>query len=171
MRLSVAAACAICLFSGWGMAASAQQQTAVNQGAMGAAYLSEGSMQDDFLRQETVMTRQHPETDPLGVHAGSFLIYPSVGTEEKYNDNIYATNSGTITDYITTVSPAVTVRSNWNNGLVVLNATNSNTFYAQHTTENTNDYAFNGNGRLDITRSEYISVKGGYSHLHEDRTS
>jgi hypothetical protein len=167
MRLSVTAACAIVLFGGWGLAASAQQ--AVNQGALGAP--SEGSMADDFLRQETVTTRPHPETDPLGVHAGSWLIFPSLNTEEKFNDNIYATTNNTITDFVTTVSPAVAIRSNWNNGMVVLNATNSDTFYASHTTENTQDYSFNGLGRLDISRQQYFSVKGGYSQLHEDRTS
>jgi len=171
MRLSTAAACAICLLSGWEFAANAQQPTAVNQGAMGAAYMQEGNLQDDFLRQETVMTRTHPETDPLGVHAGSWLILPNVGMEEKYNDNIYATNTAQIRDYVTTVSPSVAVRSNWNNGLVAFSATNADTFYANHTSENTNDYSFNGNGRLDITRQEYISVRGGYSEMHEDRTS
>lgn len=168
MRLSVAAVSTLILSGGCFTSAQAQM---ANQGALGASYLSEGSITEDFLRQETVTTRAHPETDPLGIHAGSFLILPAVTTSESFNDNIYATTTGALSDFITTVAPSVGVRSDWNNGLIGFNATSSDTFYASHTTENTNDYSFIANGRLDISRQQYVSIKGGYSNLHEDRTS
>ena len=38
-------------------------------------------------RGETVTNRSRPELDPLGMHAGSFLIYPRLGLQEAYNDN------------------------------------------------------------------------------------
>lgn len=183
MRLLGGAACAMLFTSGLMTTAAYAQvnQGVVNQGVNAAAiatpaYRAEASMQDDLLRQETVTTRAHPETDPQGITAGSWVILPSVGVEEKWNDNIYATNNtanvgGVVSDYITTISPDVVVRSNWNNGLIVLDANSQNGFYASHTSENFNDYAFSGNGRLDISRQQYIAVRGGYYHEHEDRTS
>jgi hypothetical protein len=187
MRLLGGAACAMLISSGLmtstalaqvnqGATASSVNQ-GVNAGAIAtAAYRAEASMQDDIERQETVTTRPHPETDPQGITAGSWTILPSVGVEEKWNDNIYATNNtanngGVVSDYITTISPDVVVRSNWNNGLVVLDVNSQNGFYANHTTENFNDYAVSANGRLDITRQQYIAVRGGYFSQHEDRTS
>jgi hypothetical protein len=187
MRLLGGAACAM-LFSSGLMTSTAMAQvnqgataSSVNQGVNAgaiatAAYRAEASMQDDIERQETVTTRPHPETDAQGITAGSWTILPSVGVEEKWNDNIYATNNtanngGVVSDYITTISPDVVVRSNWNNGLVVLDANSQNGFYAKHTTENFNDYAVSANGRLDITRQEYIAFRGGYFSQHEDRTS
>jgi hypothetical protein len=168
MRLSVAAVRTIILSGGCLTGAQAQ---IANQGALGAAYLSEGSITEDFLRQETVTTRAHPETDPLGIHAGSFLILPALVTSESFNDNIYATTTGALSDFVTTLAPSVAVRSDWNNGQIGFNASNSDNFYASHTSENTTDYSFTGNGRLDIDRQQYISIRGGFSKLHEDRTS
>ena len=172
MRLTTCAAGAIIVFTLTTDIAEAQQAPAANQGAIAApAYRAEASMQDDFLRQETVTTRAHPETDAQGVTADSWIILPRVGVEEKFNDNIYATNSGTLTDFITTVAPDILVRSNWNNGLVTFDANSSSGIYASHTTENFNDYSFAGTGRLDITRQDYLAVRGGYYYMHEERTS
>src|SRR5882762_4476272 len=129
MRLLGGAACAMLFTSGlMTTAAYAQVNQGVNAGAIATpAYRAEASMQDDLLRQETVTTRAHPETDAQGITAGSWVILPSVTAEEKWNDNIYATNNtanvgGVVSDYITTISPDVVVRSNWNNGLIVLDA-------------------------------------------------
>jgi hypothetical protein len=178
MRLLGGAACAMLFTSGlMTSTAMAQVNQGVNANSIATpAYRAEASMQDDILRQETVTTRAHPETDAQGITAGSWVILPTVGVEEKWNDNIYATNNtanngGVVSDYITTVTPDVVIRSNWSNGLVVLDANSSNGFYASHTTENFNDYSFSANGRLDITRTQYIAVRGGYYHEHEDRTS
>lgn len=180
MRLLGGAACAMLISSGFATASFAQQapvNQGVNAGAIAtAAYRAEASMQDDIQRQETVTTRAHPETDPQGITAGSWTILPTITTEEKFNDNIYATNNtanngGVVSDYITTVSPDVAIRSNWNNSLVILDASSQSGFYGKHTQENFNDYSFSGSGRLDITRQQYIAIRGGYFHEHEDRTS
>lgn len=144
----------------------------VNQGVIAApAYQAEISLADDLQRQETVTTRPHPETDPLGVDLGGWVLLPSVGAEEQYNDNIYATSSATHSDFITTISPDLLLRSNWNNSQVTLEAGSQDGIYASHTTENFNDYNVAATGRLDITRQDYIAVKGGYYFLHEPRTS
>lgn len=177
MRLLSGTACALFMTSGLLNVAHAQANQGVNQGAIAqAAYRAEASMADDIERQETVTTRPHAETDAQGITAGSWVIYPSVDVSEKYNDNIYATNNtanngGVVSDYITTVSPDVVIRSNWNNGLFVFDANSQNGFYGSHTAENFNDYSFTANGRLDITRQQYIAVRGGYFSQHEDRTS
>lgn len=177
MRLLGGAACAILLSIAWADQAGAQVNQGVNAGAIATpAYKAEASMQDDILRQETVTTRQHPETDPQGITAGSWVILPQVGVEEKYNDNIYATNNnatngGVVSDYITTITPDVLIRSNWNNELVTFDANSANGIYAKHSSENFNDYSVSGSGRLDITRQQYIALRVGYFHEHEDRTS
>lgn len=128
-------------------------------------------MQDAFQRHETVASRAHPETDALGVHAGSWFIYPRLGVDETYNDNIFATHSGAISDYVTTVSPDIYARSNWNNGLVTLDANDSKGWYATHGREDYNDYSFSGSGRYDISRFEYLAAQAGYYELHVPRTS
>src|SRR5690348_6969052 len=66
-------------------------------------------------RGQTVTERPRPELDPLGVHAGSFFIYPRVELDQLYNDNIYAAGSNRVDDFITVLSPSVDVKSNWSN--------------------------------------------------------
>ena len=73
-------------------------------------------------RGETVTNRSRPELDPLGMRAGSFLIYPRLGLQETYNDNIFAVESDEQDDFITLVRPQLDVRSDWTNHAVDLRA-------------------------------------------------
>src|SRR4051812_21342077 len=45
-------------------------------------------------RGQTVTDRPRPELDPLGVHLGTFFLYPRLELDELFNDNIFATRSG-----------------------------------------------------------------------------
>ena len=47
------------------------------------------------------------------MHAGGLFIYPRLGLQEFYNDNIFATDSDEEDDFITLVSPRVDVTSDW----------------------------------------------------------
>ena len=60
-------------------------------------------------RGETVTNRPRPELDRLGVRAGGLFIYPRLGLQEFYNDNIFYTDSGEEDDFITLISPRVDV--------------------------------------------------------------
>src|SRR5512144_3388111 len=64
---------------------------------------------------ETVATRARPELEPLGIRAGSFLIYPKLGVDGTYNDNVFATNHNVKDDFITDIKPEVSVESDWAN--------------------------------------------------------
>ena len=90
MRLLGGAACAMLFTSGLMTSTALAQVTggSVNQGVNAGAiatpaYRAEASMQDDIDRQETVTTRPHAETDAQGITAGSWIILPSIGAEEK----------------------------------------------------------------------------------------
>ena len=45
--------------------------------------------------------------EPLGIRAGSFLIYPTLSVSEAYDDNVFATDNDTEDDWITLISPRV----------------------------------------------------------------
>ena len=36
----------------------------------------------------TVANRNRPDYEPLGIRAGSFLVFPELGIQEAYSDNI-----------------------------------------------------------------------------------
>lgn len=120
---------------------------------------------------ETVTTRSRPEVDPLGVHLGSFMLFPTMGVSETYNDNIYLTDTGTVDDFITVFSPAFNLNSNWNRHSFNFGASADIGRYASNSSENYEDYNVHTGGTLDITRRSKLSAGLAYSKLHEERGS
>ena len=118
-----------------------------------------------------VTKRPRPEYDAAGLRAGSFLIFPKTTISETYNTNIYATENNTADDFITRLSPEITVNSDWNNHALNARAFVDHAFYASHNDEDYTDYGLLADGRIDIQRSAYLFAGGGAEHLHEDRGS
>jgi len=119
----------------------------------------------------TVLNRPRPDYDFLGIRAGSFLIFPSIGLSGTYDSNIFATPSGAQSDFYLTENPSVAVNSDWNRHALGLTASGQFKQYTSHASENVNNGAVDGRGRLDISNGEYVSVDTGYALQHEDRSS
>jgi len=122
-------------------------------------------------RGETVTNRPRPELDPLGVRAGGLSIYPRLGLQEFYNDNIFATDSNETDDFITLISPRVDVTSDWTKHAFDLYAKAAIGRYADQTGEDFEDFSVGTNGRLDITQRANLRAGVGYDRLHEGRGS
>lgn len=124
-------------------------------------------MQD--VRGQSVMDRPRPGYDAAGIHAGSFMVYPKADVSESYNDNIYATDSSTKSDFITMVSPSVAVNSLWSRHALNFGGGIDKFWYADNTGENRLDWHVSADGRLDILRDTNIVASAAYAQLHEDR--
>jgi len=105
-----------------------------------------------YNREElsTVRGRARPEYQAQGVDLGGFQLLPSLTVVPEYDDNIYATNTGKDSDLITAVTGAVQARSQWSRHEADAYATVTTNAYADHSGEDTTDYAIGGSGRLDI---------------------
>jgi hypothetical protein len=117
-----------------------------------------------------VTQRDRPEFDPLGIRAGSFLIFPSIGVSESYDTNVFATPDDEVDDFITQVEPNVEVVSNFSRHALSLSAGADVAFYASETDENYQDFFVNGDGRLDVTRDSALTadVTAGRFHIGRD---
>lgn len=122
-------------------------------------------------RGETVTNRPRPELDPLGVRAGSFLIYPRLRIQEAYDDNIFASDGDEKDDFITLVSPRLDVASDWNNHAFDLHADAMIGRHADQGEEDFEDFSVGANGRLDITQRANLRTGVSYNRLHEGRGS
>jgi hypothetical protein len=120
-------------------------------------------------RGETVTSRTRPELDPLGIRTGSFLFFPQLGVAARYDDNLFASDTGEIDDTITVVSPEFRLQSDWNNHALNFVAGAEAGFYADNSTEDYVDYFAGADTRLDVTRASQISASAMYSILHEAR--
>jgi hypothetical protein len=146
---------------------SAPAQTATEQ----LARDQRASFRPPPERRETVTNRPRPELDPLGVHAGGLFIYPRLGLQEFYNDNIFATDGGEEDDFITLISPHVDVTSDWTKHAFDLYAKAAIGRYADQTGEDFEDFSVGTNGRLDITQRANLRAGVSYDRLHEGRGS
>lgn len=137
--------------------------------ATAAVLFSFDGYAQELFRGDTVLTRPRPEYDPIGIRAGSFFFFPRATVVEEYNDNIFATEHNREDDFITQLSPGLSVESDWNNHALNFGAEGDFGIYAKHNSENYQDYAFVTDGRLDITRDAQLSGGGGATRRHEDR--
>ncbi|MEM7293766.1 MAG: outer membrane beta-barrel protein [Pseudomonadota bacterium] len=131
------------------------------------APISVGAEGDDT----SVLTRERPELDPLGIHSGAFIVYPSIGVSITQDDNIFATDNNTESDQIVQVSPGVEVVSDWNNHALEMALSADIGRYSDNSDESYNDYSLRADGRTDITRQERLYSRLRYERLHEGRDS
>ncbi len=119
---------------------------------------------------------------PLGIHKGSFYLFPVVEIGVGYDDNVYrlpdenaqvtgAFATGPVSDTAVTGTASITANSDWNrheiNGLASVDLGK----YNEQNSEDFGNYAVGGSGRLDIKRGSYATAKIGFRHQNESRTS
>ncbi len=159
---------ATALLSGWANLAIAQQ---VEPGArpFTARPAPRGTPEEKqpLIRGDTVASRPRPEYDPLGVRAGSFLIFPQLSAFQGYNSNVFASENDVKDDFFFNLIPAVSVQSDWNRHALNFSSGASYTKYYEFTRQDYTDYFVSGNGRIDITRDAALFLGGGYARQHE----
>ena len=127
------------------------------------------SLPDD----DVVNVRDLPQPDyaPLGLRAGAFILNPILSLSEEYDDNIFRDETGEQSDWITSVQPALNIRSDWNLHEVQFRASGDLAYYADNSDENYQDYSVSASGRYDITYETFLNALLRWDQLHEDRGS
>lgn len=126
---------------------------------------------DRPLPEQTVADREQPDFAPDGIHLGSFVLFPSVAVGEAFDDNIYAAENGTRSDFITVVEPRLFLRSNWSVHRMTLEGAAEYRRYYEFTGENVLNGRLTGNGEFDLTNAWRAGVQLGSWWDHEDRGS
>ncbi|MCI0428964.1 MAG: outer membrane beta-barrel protein [Rhodospirillales bacterium] len=111
-----------------------------------------------------------PLREPRGVHAGGFIVFPRIEIEEKYDDNIFATKNNRESDFITVISPSISVESTWSRHGLGLQAFGQYNRFAEHGTEDSEEGGVSQTGRLDITGNDYVSEFLSFSREAQDRS-
>lgn len=120
---------------------------------------------------QSVAQRPRPDYDPLGIRAGSFLIFPTFGLVGAYDSNIFATPNDVKGDFYTSLQPTVSVRSDWNNHALNFTAGGEIRRYADQVSENQSNGLAAVTGRLDVQRDFYFLGEINYQLAHEDRST
>ncbi len=114
---------------------------------------------------------QPPEVGGRGFNVGSFTIYPEIHAGGFYDSNIYATNAGTKSDWVGTLSPSVALQSNWDRNSLYAEAGTDLTGYLHHGSENTVDWHTQAEGQIDVSKNTHLLLGTILLQEHEDRAS
>lgn len=121
--------------------------------------------------QQSVFMRTLPQFAPRGQPIGAFILYPGIDIGGAYNSNVYATQSNTKGDFVASLDPSLSLRSNWIRNALNFNVSGAFRRYAQQTANNENNFSADVDGRLDIRTDTYMTGGIGYRLAHEPRTS
>ena len=110
-----------------------------------------------------------PDYDPLGIRAGSFLIYPSLTLAGQYNSNVFTAKNNTDSDVAAITTPEIQINSDWSRHALNFNLGASGELNENYSENNYLDAHAIANGRLDIRRDDVVSGTLGISRLHDPR--
>ena len=119
-------------------------------------------------RGESILGRARPEYDALGVRIGDYFLYPRIEASEAYNDNLFAANSGTVHDFITAVTPAFDLKSNFGANSLDFSASTTISRYARNTSFDNEDAFGAATGVLDLGVAENLHGNLKVAKQHED---
>ena len=125
---------------------------------------------DDPEPNISVVERPRPEYDPLGIRAGSFLVFPELAIQEIYTDNVEFAEDDEESDFITLISPSVNFESQWSRHQLGVEVRSDIAINAENSDEDYQDVSANANGVLDVSRQTELTGNGlvRYGHVGRD---
>ncbi|CAN0450370.1 unnamed protein product, partial [Discosporangium mesarthrocarpum] len=119
----------------------------------------------------TVLERERPEFDPLGVRISSFVMSPTLEVKLDYDDNVLATQNNKRDDLITIASPGVVIASDWNQHSLRVQGRGKVARYASNGAEDHENFEVGADGRIDIQRDFQIVGAINFESASESRGS
>jgi hypothetical protein len=122
-------------------------------------------------RSVAVQDRPHPDYEAIGVRAGAFTLFPRLQFDTEYNDNVFAVETGPVSDFAFHLRPSAVLNSNWSQHELNLYARGDLIRNDKYHTENANNWSVGGTGRVDVMRDFSIASGADYIKGIESRTS
>lgn len=126
-------------------------------------------------RNVSVLQRERPEYDPLGIRSGSFIIRPRLETVIAYTDNVFAFDRniqpvfGELDDTFFILRPSADIESNWNRHALNAGAYAEAVQHLDFDDEDIANYGASLDGRLDVNRFTSLIGGVGYDNRYETR--
>lgn len=105
------------------------------------------------------------------MRTSGFVIFPSVDVGVGFDDNIFASQTNTRDDIITTVTPAVRISSDWNQHYLSFSGSGDIVRYADNDAEDHETFELTIDSRIDIRRDTKLTANAQYELGSEGRGS
>ena len=116
----------------------------------------------EVQRGITVVNRQRPDYDPLGVRLGGFRLNGAVEAGLGWDSNIFGRRRNVVSDGFAEERGSLNLRSDWTTHAVGVSANSINRQYFSESRQDWNDWDVGGFGRYDFSAD--TSLQGQYRH-------
>lgn len=123
----------------------------------------------DPAAQVSVLERQRPEYDPLGLRLGGFDLNASIALGIVSTDNVLAAPDNEQDDIIMSAAPQARLASHWSRHALAFNAGAYTDSHGDVDEDNITNYNLGVDGRLDVLRSSEIGGGASFNRGHEQR--
>ena len=132
---------------------------------------SEFQPSSDRGRNTSVLERERPEYEAIGIRAGSFNIYPRVDIGTGYSSNVYGLTTDPKDDVFFVLDPSISAESDWGTHAVSAEAGARLRRFASESSKNETGYFARTDGRIDISRDLSYATGTSFEKLFEPRSS
>lgn len=141
---------------------------------LSAVFLAIGAHQanaDELERDPGVLNRDRADYDAVGMPAGGFTLFPSLGVAIGSDDNLFATDTLEVDDFFASINPEIIAQSNWSRHELVMDAYARAMKFDENPDENQTVWGLGIKGQIEALRSIVISGDGHFDRLSEARDS
>jgi hypothetical protein len=138
-------------------------------GSVAAAMILNSSVYAEDIRGQGVAERQYDGYTAQGVRVGSFVLRPSLTVSETYDSNVFASDTGEVSDFVTEINPNVVFESDWASHSLRLEADLEQSLYASAGSEDATDWTLGASGGVDVLRDTQVRVGLLYGALTVNR--
>ena len=131
-------------------------------------------LEDSLFKRDknvSVKERPKPEYNTDGIRSGSFVYRPELTLGIEYDDNVFATSSNKVSDFIATAAPSLIIETDRPVHSLRLSADAETRQYLDEDSESHTNFGLSGEGRLDVRRGTFLNAGGGIRQFHEGRTA
>jgi hypothetical protein len=125
----------------------------------------------DRGRNVSVLEQPRPDYDPLGIHVGSFLAFPTLQTAAGYSSNIFLVQDGAQDDGFIDVRPGLRVNSDWSQHMVMFRGDALMRRFLSNPIRNEDSWSADLLGRLDVGSKLSIFGEAQASRQYESPIS
>ncbi|WP_158639097.1 outer membrane beta-barrel protein [Elioraea rosea] len=125
---------------------------------------------EDEQRGVTVLNRERPEYDPLGIRVGAFTIRGTAQLDQAYNDNVFYSSTNKQSDSVSLMTARGSIASNWSRHGIGGYASVQRLQYWQLTDQSYTNYEAGLNGRYDLTPDTELTGEASSAVYHVLRT-
>lgn len=124
----------------------------------------------ELARDDVAGGRSEPAYRPVPVLAGPFFVQPRLSLVTGYESNVF-NRPGTSPAAVFTAMPSLEARANLPRHALNLSAAGTVRRFSRYRSEDSEEFALNADGRLDLASQQVLTTQVDYAHLIEPRSS